>query len=128
MIEDILNINTIFYVSFISLIIKNEKKMLQIQHRKQKKEDRIKRRKYRIELKRERLLNNDVVNNDSNDDSDTYTSSESVSESVSGSVSESVSESYNSKEPPQKIKATSNILTIEEKMLLLDTSLWDENV
>ena len=79
MIEDILNVNTIFYVSFVSLIIKmfknstlteeeimirNDKKLLQIQYRKQKREDRIKRRNYRRELRRERLNNNDneIVN------------------------------------------------------------------
>ena len=40
---------------------------------------------------------------------------------------ESLNESLNEKNNNQKLKATSNILTIKEKMELLDTSLWDEN-
>ena len=62
MIEDMLNVNTIFYISFVSLLfkmfkngtlteeqilMKKEKKITQLQNRKKKREDRIKTKIFR---------------------------------------------------------------------------------
>jgi len=133
MIEDIVNINVIFYISFVSLIIKmfknstmtdedlakektrlcekKEKKDQLTKNKFKRKDHRLKRRQYRRALRKERNGNgNDTDETDDSNDSN-----------------DSLNDSLNEKVNNKKLKATSNTLSVEEKMQLIDTSLWDEN-
>ena len=119
-----LNVNTIFYISFVSLLfkmfkngtlteeqilMKKEKKITQLQNRKKKREDRIKTKIFRQNLRKDRKESNI----DLNDDNDTDISNDSDNEII------------NEKKNGLKLKATSNTLTNKEKQQLIDTSLWD---
>ena len=124
MIEDILNIKPLFYISFIYVIIKyiktknitEEELLLKEDTKKKKKEFRRKKRKMIRDIRKQRFTDTLIVNdsnqvieyssNDSNLDTD-----EDEDETIINNL-----------------KATSKVLSIEEKKQLIDPSLWDENL
>ena len=126
MIEDILNIKPLFYISFIYFIIKyiktknitEEQLLLKEETKKKKKEFRRKKRKMIRDIRKQRFTDTLIINdsnriieyssNDSNLDTDTDEDEDTQN--------------------MNNLKATSKVLSIDEKKKLIDTSLWDENL
>jgi len=124
MIEDILNIKPLFYVSFIYFIIKyintknitEEQLLLKEETKKKKKEFRRKKRKMIRDIRKQRFTDTLIVN-DSNQVIE-YSSNDSNLDT----------DEDEDKTIINNLKATSKVLSIEEKKQLIDPSLWDENL
>ena len=124
MIEDILNIKPLFYVSFIYFIIKyintknitEEQLLLKEETKKKKKEFRRKKRKMIRDIRKQRFTDTLIVN-DSNRIIE-YSSNDSNLDTDEDEDTQNMN----------NLKATSKVLSIDEKKQLIDTSLWDENL
>ena len=124
MIEDILNIKPLFYISFIYFIIKyiktknitEEELLLKEDTKKKKKEFRRKKRKMIRDIRKQRFTDTLIVN-DSNQVIE-YSSNDSNLDT----------DEDEDKTIINNLKATSKVLSIEEKKQLIDPSLWDENL
>jgi hypothetical protein len=124
MIEDILNIKPLFYISFIYVIIKyiktknitEEQLLLKEDTKKKKKEFRRKKRKMIRDIRKQRFTDTLIVN-DSNQVIE-YSSNDSNLDT----------DEDEDKTIINNLKATSKVLSIEEKKQLIDPSLWDENL
>lgn len=124
MIEDILNIKPLFYISFIYFIIKyiktknitEEQLLLKEETKKKKKEFRRKKRKMIRDIRKQRFTDTLIVN-DSNQVIE-YSSNDSNLDT----------DEDEDKTTINNLKATSKVLSIEEKNQLIDPSLWDEKL
>jgi hypothetical protein len=124
MIEDILNIKPLFYISFIYFIIKyiktknitEEQLLLKEDTKKKKKEFRRKKRKMIRDIRKQRFTDTLIVN-DSNQVIE-YSSNDSNLDT----------DEDEDKTTINNLKATSKVLSIEEKNQLIDPSLWDEKL
>jgi hypothetical protein len=124
MIEDILNIKPLFYISFIYFIIKyiktknitEEQLLLKEDTKKKKKEFRRKKRKMIRDIRKQRFTDTLIVN-DSNQVIE-YSSNDSNLDTDEDEDTQNMN----------NLKATSKVLSIEEKNQLIDPSLWDEKL
>ena len=124
MIEDILNIKPLFYISFIYFIIKyiktknitEEELLLKEDTKKKKKEFRRKKRKMIRDIRKQRFTDT-LIENDSNQVI-AYSSNDSNLDTDEDEDETIIN----------NLKATSKVLSIEEKKQLIDPSLWDEKL
>ena len=133
MIDEIINIKPLFYISFCYLIIKFIKSknntIQSIQEKqikkKKKKEFRLKKRKMIRALRHTRFSDDNISDNNSNDDNSNDDNSNDDMEKNNIKI-EIVKEPVVQKcTNNNTLKATSKSFSIEEKKKLLDTSLWD---